>query len=161
MPLAEATITYDLADLVGTDFDARRTRVWATTNVATDTVIDTDGNKIRLGSGKGTVNSDGTGSVTVWVPGVQSYPASWQTSIHVDYPNGRERGLRTFGPFTVTASADLAELVPEQEAPPTFDTAGFLDNVEEFNGLKWEYAALAYLYGNNYATRTDLDTQYP
>ena len=160
MPLAEATITYDLADLVGTDFDARRTRVWATTNVATDTVIDTDGNKIRLGSGKGTVNSDGTGSVTVWVPGVQSYPASWQTSIHVDYPNGRERGLRTFGPFTVTASADLAELVPEQEAPPTFDTAGFLANVEEITGLTGEDSALAYLVGNNSATRTALDTQY-
>jgi lysophospholipase L1-like esterase len=124
MALATVTVTYDLSDLVGTDFDARRTKVWATTNIDGDTVIDTVGNQIRLGDGKGTVADDGTGSITLWAPGTGSNPDSWQTYIHVDYPRAanRDRKIRTFGPFTITTNADLADLVEEQEVPPTYIT---------------------------------------
>lgn len=121
MALATATISYDLADLTGVDFDYRRTKVWTTTNIDDQTVIDTEGNAIRLGSGNGSVASDGTGSVEVWIPGAGSNPASWQTYIHVDYPDrnaAKGRGRRTFGPFTITVSANLADLVTEMEVPP-------------------------------------------
>ena len=125
MPLSSASITYDLSDLVGTDFDPRRIKVWATTNIADETVIDTDGNQIRMGSGSGEVGSDGTGSISVWVPGSGSNPASWQTTIHVDYPDpktAKGRKTRSFGPFTIAASADLADLVEQQEIPPAYLT---------------------------------------
>jgi len=119
MALATATITYDIADLTGVDFDARRTRVWVTTNIPDGTIADTAGNQVRLGDGRGTLADDGTGSVTVWVPGAGSNPASWQTSLHVDYQprGGGGRAVRTFGPFTITADANLADLVAEQAVP--------------------------------------------
>lgn len=123
MPLGTATITYDLADLIGADFDARRTKVWVTTNVPSETVVDTGANKIRLGSGNGSIAEDGTGSVAVWTPGTGANPASWQTYIHVAYPDRntpRGRARRTFGPFTITAPADLADLVEQQEVPPEY-----------------------------------------
>lgn len=124
MPLSSVTITGDIADQLGSDFDARRTKVYVTTNIPDGTVIDTDGNKIRLGSGSVTLNADGTFSASVWVPGTGSNPASWQTYFHVDYPDAatRIRRTRTFGPFTVTAAADLADLVEQQEVPPTYLT---------------------------------------
>jgi hypothetical protein len=121
MALSEATITFDLSDKVGAYLNYRRAKVWVTTNV--EVVHDTVGNKTRLGSGSATVNEDGTGFVKVWIPGTGSNPASWQTTIHVDYQDGTApRGRRqvSFGPFTITASADLADLVDEQEVPPTY-----------------------------------------
>lgn len=126
MALATATITYNLSDLVGSTPSNNRRRwvVWATTNVPSDTVIDTEGNEIRLGSGDGEVDSSGVGSIAVWIPGTGSNPASWQTYIHVKYPVAHTRGnntpTRTFGPFTITASGDLADLVDEQEIPPEY-----------------------------------------
>src|SRR4051794_11362943 len=112
MALSSATITANLSDMFGTDFDARRTKVWVSTNVEGDTVVDTVGNAIRLGTGSVSPNTDGTLSLSVWVPGTGSNPASWQTSIHVDYPDPatRTRKTRVFGPFTITTSADLADL---------------------------------------------------
>lgn len=121
--MATATITFDLADMLGVDFDPRRTKVWTTTNIPDDTIIDTaDGlEQIRLGSGNVTVNTDGTGSFTTWVPSATTNPASWQTTIHVSYPDrnaDRGRGLKSFGPFTITVSANLADLVQQAETPP-------------------------------------------
>lgn len=125
MPIGTATVTFDIADHLGNDFDPRRTKVWISTNIPGDTIIDTDGNKIRLGSGSVTVNADGTGSAVVWVPGVTTNPASWQTTIHVDYPDRnapKGRGVKPLGPFTITANADLADLVAEQEVPVAYLT---------------------------------------
>lgn len=123
MALSTATITYDLSDLGGVDFDTRRTKVWADTNLADDTVIDTVGNQIRLGNMRGTLATDGTGSIVVWVPGTGSNPTTWQTYIHVDYPlTVGGRTTRVFGPFTVTVDANLADLVEEQEVPPAYLT---------------------------------------
>lgn len=134
MPLSTATITYDIADLTGVDFDARRTRVWVTTNIPTGTIADTDGNQVRLGDGRGTLAEDGTGSVTVWVPGTGSNPASWQTSLHIDYQprGGGSRTTRVFGPFTITADANLADLVAEEAIPP--EAVGGDDAVALFVG---------------------------
>lgn len=125
MALATATITFDLSDMLGVDFDPRRTKVWIDTNIANDTVIDTDGNQIRLGSGNVTLAADGTGTFTTWVPGAGSNPETWQTSVHIDYADRnqpRGRTSRTFGPFTITASANLADLEDEQAVPAEYLT---------------------------------------
>lgn len=124
MPLSTATITLDLADMLGVDLDVRHTRIWVDTNIPDDTVVDTDGNQIRIGSGRVTIADNGTGSFTTWVPGAGSNPATWQTSVHVDYVDGGLplRKSRTFGPFTITATANLADLIAEQEIPPEYLT---------------------------------------
>lgn len=145
MPLSTATITFDISDQLGTDYDRRRgIRGWIDTNIPNDTVVDVDGNKIRLGSGKVTFNDDGTGSFTVWTPGTGSNPASWQTYFHVEYVDSgnhaKGRATRTFGPFTITANADLADLIEEQEVPPDFDSVGFLAQAE---ALRDEQLAIA------------------
>lgn len=137
--LSTATITFDASDYVGSEFGASRTKVWATTNIPDNTVVDTEGEKIRLGSGRGEIGSDGTGSISMWIPGTGSNPASWQTTIHVDYPDpesGKGRTVRSFGPFTITESKDLSALIVEQEVPPPYLTTvtttlqGYLDDGE-------------------------------
>lgn len=144
MALATATITYDLADLVGLTpgNNTRRWSVTAYTNIPGDTIIDTAANEIRLGSGKSAPAADGSGTITVWIPGTGSNPASWQTYFGVKYPDPREpsgRGVRIFGPFTITASADLADLVDEQQIPPEY--AGAV--VAEMQALHDATAAIA------------------
>lgn len=148
MPLSQAVITFDASDYTSTDFDARRTKVYATNNVPGGTVIDTVGNHIYLGSGNGTIATDGSGSISVPIPGTGSNPASWQTTIHLDYPDRNARGgrgTRSFGPFTITASADLADLVEELEVPPEY--AGAL--VAEMQALRDETAAISGLTGED------------
>ena len=138
MALSTGTLTFDLADMLGVDFDARRTKVSLSTNVPGDTLVDTAANKVRVGGGKVTVNADGTGSAVVWLPGPDGNPTSWQTYVHVDYADtgSRQRAVRTFGPFTITASADLVDLIAEQEVPPTYVSTvtalldGYVDDAE-------------------------------
>src|SRR5690606_6535799 len=45
----------------------------------------------------------------------------------VERVNGRDRGVVTFGPFNVTASANLADLQAEQGRPPVFASGKTLD----------------------------------
>lgn len=143
MALSNAVVTMNLADLLGTDFDTRRTKIWVDTNIEGDTVIDTVGNQIRLGSGTVTLNTDGTASLSVWAPGTGANPASWQTTIHVDYPDPgtRTRRTRDFGPFTITGNADLADLVAEQEVPPNY-TAGLLAEMQDLRDQQVELSGI-------------------
>jgi hypothetical protein len=138
--LSTATISYNLADMVGADFDPTQAQVWVTTNVPGGAIADTVGNAVRLGDGVGSLAADGTGSLSVWVPGAGSNPASWQTTIHVSYSPRRDGWRpvqRDFGPFTITANADLADLVAEQEVPPTY-LAGVVTQLQAMidQGLK-------------------------
>lgn len=120
MALATATITYDLANLTGVPHH-KGTRVSATTNIPDNTIADTAGNKVRVGEGVGTINPDGTGEIVVWVPGAGSNPASWQTYIHVKHRNIQGPSpTKTYGPFTITGDADLADLITEQAIPPDY-----------------------------------------
>lgn len=133
MALSTATITGDIADHIGNDFDIRRTKIWLTTNVPSQTIVDSAGDKIRLGSGNVTLASDGTFSATVWVPGAGSNPASWQTTVHIDYPDRNTttgRAVKSFGPFTVTTSANLADLVAEMPVQPEY-LATVLETVQD------------------------------
>lgn len=123
MALSTAVITFDISDLTGVDFDAKKARVWVTTNISDGVVVDTGGNQIRIGDGLGSIGADGTGSVSVWAPGTGANPTTWQTYVHFDYAQRRPQGERVqqkFGPFTVTADADLADLIQEQAVPATY-----------------------------------------
>jgi hypothetical protein len=99
------TIHFDASDYCGTDFDARRVKLWATNNAEDETIHDPDGH-VYIGSGNGTIAADGQASITVPVPEAGWNPITCQTTLHLDYPdrnsrarNGRE--TKTFGPFTV------------------------------------------------------------
>jgi hypothetical protein len=174
MALSTATVTFDLSDNLGTDFGgkaAQKVRVRTRTTVPGGAVIDTVGNKIRLGGGEVRPANDGTGSLSVWTPGTGSNPPSWQTYVDVDYedPATGEPSTRTFGPFTITEDADLADLVAEQDAPVEVQSAfrteiqGYVDSASDeadraeaaanqaelITGLTGEDAAVAALVGDS------------
>lgn len=126
MALTQVTTTFDLSDYFGTDFDARRAKAWATNTAPDQTIHDESTGETRIGSGNGTIGSDGTGSFTHWAPGADANPATWQTYYHFDVPDrNAPRGRRQLrlGPFTVTASGELTALVEEQIAVPTASAA--------------------------------------
>lgn len=125
--LNDVTISLDLAQLLGGDIDTRRTRVYVSTNVPNNTLIDTSTGEIRLGDEKVTVETDGTWSFTTWGVGADGNPTSWQTTVTVEYARvgARDRQIRTFGPFTITDADNgktLAELEDQQAVPPNYQT---------------------------------------
>ena len=140
MALTEATVTFDLHQLLGDDFDTRRTRAYVKTNVESGTLMDTDTGETRLGDQRVTIASDGTGSFTTWAPGSAGNPTSWQTSLVVEYARlgRRDRAIRTFGPYTITTDADLTELEEEQAVPAEYLTTvttaldGYVTDAEGF-----------------------------
>ncbi len=119
--LSTVTTTFNVHDLFGNDFDPRRAKAWATTNV--DSIHDTSTGETRIGGGKATIAADGTGTFTHWAPGADGNPISWQTTYHFDVPDrttSKGRRTESYGPFTVTTSGLLTALVEEQEVPPTY-----------------------------------------
>lgn len=143
MSLSTVTITFDVHQLLGGDFDARRTKCRVYTNVENQTLIDTSTNEIRMGDQTVTVGSDGTGTFDTWAPGASGNPASWQTYVAFDYPRtgARDRVTRTFGPYTITASGSLADLEEEQAIPAEYATLlvqqlqALVDEATEITGL--------------------------
>lgn len=104
MPIP-AIVWFDLHQLLGADFDPRRTKAYVTTNAPKDTLIDRPTGEIRLGDQPVTINADGTGQFATWSPDVgANNPPTWQTSLVVDYPRQgqRDRERRVFGPYTIT-----------------------------------------------------------
>lgn len=126
MALANVTTTFNVHDLFGANFDARRAKAWATTNAPDDTIHDKSTGETRIGGGTATINPDGTGTFTHWAPGADGNPTTWQTTYHFDVPDrttGKGRRVEHFGPFTVTTSGLLTALVQEQIAIPTATAA--------------------------------------
>jgi hypothetical protein len=117
-------LTFDLADLIGTDFDTRRTKVYIETNVDNDAIVDPATGAIRLGDAKVTLNSDGTGSFAdLWATNsTGTNPTGWQYRVFVDYARAsdKRRVKWTSGWFSLTATTDLADVVEEQFVPPTY-----------------------------------------
>lgn len=124
MALSDVTVTFDLHQALGSDFDARRTRAYVKFNVDDQTLRDTSTGEIRLGDERVTINDDGTGSFTTWAPGADGNPVSWQTYLVVEYARTgqRDRQTKTFGPYTITASGTLALLDEEQAVPAEYLT---------------------------------------
>jgi hypothetical protein len=123
MAITTADVYLDLRDYLGHNFDARRTKVYAVNNIPGETIFDLTNNKTWLGGGKTTITTEGIAIVNVPTPG-DSNPATWQTTIVVDYLDAATnlRKERRFGPFTITEGAVLDDLVAEQEVPPTYLT---------------------------------------
>lgn len=124
MPITPVVVSYDIADILGVDYDATRgrTSVYVSTNIPDGVLVDTDSNQIRLDGAKGAVATDGTGSVTLWPTNAATNPTAFQYYFTIDYiPRGAgKHEHKTLGPYSITAAADLADLVDEQEVPPTY-----------------------------------------
>lgn len=114
-------LTFNIADLVGSDFDPRRTKVWLEANV--DTIIDTTGKQIRLGDVKATVGDDGTGSFVglIATNSTDVNPTGFLYRAQIDYQprSGGPRVVWSSGWFALTASSDLALVTPVANAPAT------------------------------------------
>jgi hypothetical protein len=107
MALSTATVSFDAHQILGSDFDSRRTKCRVYTNVVNQTLIDTSTGETRMGDETVTVGSDGTGTFTTWIPGADGNPISWQTYVAFDYPRtgARDRTTRVFGPYTITGTS--------------------------------------------------------
>lgn len=156
MALNDVTIGFDLAQILGGDFDSRRTKAYVTTNVANGTLMDTSTGETRLGDQAVTINADGTGEFTTWGVGAAGNPASWQTTLVVDYPRTgqNDRKVRSFGPYTLEDANDgdnITDLEDEQAIPAEYQTAfteqaqAYLDAQAEIAGIDDTDSAVAAL----------------
>lgn len=105
MALYDVTVFFDLHQLLGADFDPRRTKAYVTTNVENGTLIDTTTGEIRMGDQAVTINAGGTGQFTTWSTlTADGNPVTWQTTLVVDYlrTGHRDRARREFGPYTIS-----------------------------------------------------------
>lgn len=109
--MATATLSYNLNDLIGEDFDPRRTKVWITANVP---LIVVDGTTIRLDNAPSqSPASDGTGSFTLVTTNSAVNPTSFAYTFHVDYALKGRQGNREqwhSSEFTFTTSANIAAI---------------------------------------------------
>lgn len=113
------TLTFNVADLVGADFDARRTKVWIEANV--DPIIDTTGKVVRFGDAKATVGDDGTGSFDdlLATNATDINPTGFLYRVWVDYASrSGQRQQWNSGWFPLTADTDLALVAPQANVPP-------------------------------------------
>jgi hypothetical protein len=109
MATTTVTLTGDVADAIGIDFDARRTKVYVRYN--TTTVV-TDSGPIRLGGGNVTPESDGTFELPDVVAST-SLVENLQATVVVDYPDRTSRGGRdtaTFGPYDLTGLSGTVDI---------------------------------------------------
>lgn len=113
-------LTFDIADLIGADFDARRTKVWIETNIASGSVIDTTGKVVRLGDVKATMGADGKGTFTGLFATNSSdlNPTGFLYQVYVDHATRADgRKLWGSGWFSLTVSSDLATVTPVVSGP--------------------------------------------
>lgn len=127
--MADAVISFDLADALGVGYNYRHTKMWVTFNTANGRVTDADG-RVRVGAGNAVINPDGTGTISgVPIASGSTNPTAFQVKVHYDAParnpaqRARDRDKGDFGWMTVTANADLQDLEEEQYAPPEYQGA--------------------------------------
>jgi hypothetical protein len=117
-------LTFNVADLLGNNFDARRTRVWLETNIPDGVIVDSSGNEIRLGTTTAEVGTDGTGIFEGVMPtNAATNPTAFQYQFHADYPDrnaSKGRGQWSSGWFSQTVTADISDLAAEVATPPTY-----------------------------------------
>lgn len=124
MAITLVTLTGNVANLVGTDFDSRRTKVWLEAN--TDFVVDEDNQQIRLGRGTAAIESDGSFTFTDLIASDSAdvNPTDIQYRLWVDYSDSatRQRVQQDFGWWSITADADAADLIDEQYVEPSWQS---------------------------------------
>ena len=162
MAVTLVNLTGTLTDLVGANFDARRTKVWIETNVEGDVVIDSTGDEIHLGNAAATVGTDGAFTFTDLVAtNSTTNPTAFQYQVHIAYPvslpqlaNNGNNASWDSGWFSLTATSDLADVAAEQYVPPTWmttATATLQGYVDEGKAYRDNQALIAGLTGEDTA----------
>ena len=162
MAVTLVNLTGTLTDLVGANFDSRRTKVWIETNVEGDVVIDSAGNEIHLGNAAATVGIDGAFTFTDLVAtNSTTNPTAFQYQVHIAYPvslpqlaNGGKNATWDSGWFSITVTSDLADIAAEQYVPPTWMTTAtttLQGYVDEGKAYRDNQALIAGLTGEDTA----------
>lgn len=137
------TLSGSVRDLIGDTFDPRRTKVWLTANA--DAIVDRTGNTIRLGDYRATVSDTGTFTFpdVIASSSTDINVTNLQYRLHVDYQpkSGGPRKTETFGWWTVTASANVAQLVAEQRLAPSYlsqartEIQGYVEQARDISNI--------------------------
>ncbi len=178
MAVTLCTLTFRVADLIGASFNPRRTRVWIETNVPGDVIIDAAGNSLYLGNGlpdtqaDGYIAANGVGQFTGLIAtNSTTNPTAWQYQVWVEYDRhlpqqtaGGAKSRWSSGWFSLTASADLADVVAEQYVPPTWmttATATLQGYVDQGKAYRDDQALIAGLTGEDTAVAALIDQAGP
>lgn len=128
MAITLATLSGTVADLVGdvvlddnTTNPNRRVKIVVDSNAPSDYIADLANDVMRLGTATTTPAADGTWSFADLIATGSADTnlddsANLQYTVRVDYPRAsdRKRVQETFGPFALTTSSDITDLVAEQ-----------------------------------------------
>ncbi|GAB3776822.1 hypothetical protein FB382_004338 [Nocardioides ginsengisegetis] len=124
MAITPVTVTFKLVDFLGFVPDIRRTKVLLDTNVDAGFLVDTTtGGSFRITDANVTIDSTGLASFTVLPSGATGLnPSAYQVRVRIDAANPvtRKRETIDLGWYTITAAADLKDLVATQYVPPTY-----------------------------------------
>lgn len=160
MAITPVTVTFKLVDFLGFVPDIRRTKVLLDTNVASGFLVDTStGGSFRITDANVTIDAAGLASFSVLPSGATGLnPSAYQIRVRIDAANPvtRKRETVDLGWYTITAAADLKDLVAAQYVPPTYLSTvtttlqGYVDQGKTYRdqqtaiaGLTGEDAAIA------------------
>ena len=122
-------LTGSLEDLVGTDFVEGKAKVWIETSVTEGVIVDAAGNQLRIGDAVATITAGAFTFTGLWATNSASNPTSFQYRVWVEYTpkrpaTGGTKQVKRWdsGWFSLTATSDLADVVEEQYAPPSWQT---------------------------------------
>lgn len=134
------TLTGDVTDAIGSDFDPRRTKAYVKHN--TDKIV-TDSGPIHLGGGTVNVEADGTFTLPN-VVAATSLVTNLQATVYVDYadPATRQRATATFGPYDLSAQTGTVD-IRTLESVQALDASAASVLMSEMQALRDETAAIA------------------
>lgn len=118
MTTTTVTLTGDISDAIGQDYDPRRTKVYVRHN--TNKIV-TDEGPIRLGGATVTIGTDGTFEIPD-VVAATDLVENLQATVYVDYADTttRRRVVEKFGPYDLseeTGTVDIRDLEAVQALP--------------------------------------------
>lgn len=133
MAITIVTLTGNVADLIGVDFQARRTKVWIEANI--DSFADLTNNVMRVGTatyinseGKGVIEDDGSFSFKVVATGSDNTnleeSGQLQYRVHVDYPRRSDNShpSQAFGWYSIYTNSDITDLEQAQKLEPSWQS---------------------------------------
>lgn len=128
MAITLVTLTGDVANLVGDDFDPNaKTIAWIEANV--DHIADLDNNVIRLGTAREVTATDGTFTFTDLVATGSADTnlddsGDLQYRVWIDYRSttARRRVSKPFGWYAIPSTSNIVDLVEAQQLEPTWQS---------------------------------------
>lgn len=141
------TLTVPVEDIIGADYDPRRTAVYLETNTPNSLIV-VDGTTIRAGGRREKIGTSGTVEFPNLVAtNSASNPTTFAYRVQIVYtPVGsREQKVWTSSDFSLTTSANLAAISEAFDGLAISATwqSNFRDEMEEIAGLTGEDAAIA------------------